>query len=439
MPHSILIFAEQTSPRLAYVCRLIFDMHLGIEASITIDYEEFEAFAGPKILYRKTPGNTGLHIAPASLLFEDQIKPQQIDTCIYNGITVPFAAATKLYPFDVFAAIFYLLSRYEEYLPFEKNQYGQFKAADSLAYKLGFLYKPVVDIWINDLKSILLQQHPDIAFKTTQTQISFTYDIDVAYAYLGRSIKVTTGNLLRDFFTLDLKKWKERLWVLLKKQPDPFDTYLHILNQKSVHSHQVIFFFLLGERNAFNRNINPEKKVLQQLIKRLAKTETIGIHPSYFADADYKLLLHEKEMLEEISGKKIINSRQHYLRLCFPETYNHLIESGITADYTLGFAELPGFRAGTCKAFYFYDLQKEQETELLLHPVTFMEGTFIEDMQLTPEETLVQMKQLIDEVKKVSGHFIPIWHNHSISGQHIWKGMKAVHDSIADYAKQPLK
>jgi len=75
----------------------------------------------------------------------------------------------------------------------------------------------------------------------------------------------------------------------------------------------------------------------------------------------------------------------------------------------------------------------------LLHPVTFMEGTFIEDMQLTPEETLAQMKQLIDEVKKVNGHFIPIWHNHSISEQHIWKGMKAVHDSITDYAKQPMK
>ena len=227
--------------------------------------------------------------------------------------------------------------------------------------------------------------------------------------------------------------------VLIKKQPDSFDTYNHILNQKAIHNHSVIFFFLLGERNAFNRNINPEKKVLQDLIRRLAKTETIGIHPSYFADADYKLMLQEKEMLEETSEKKIMNSRQHYLRLDLPVTYNHLIECGITDDFTLGFAELPGFRSGTCNAFYFYNLQKEQETELLLHPVTFMEGTFIEDMQLTPAETLAQMKQLIDEVKKVNGHFIPIWHNHSISEQHIWKGMRAVHDSIADYAKQPLK
>jgi len=68
--------------------------------------------------------------------------------------------------------------------------------------------------------------------------------------------------------------------VLLKKQADPYDTYPHILNQKAIHNHSVIFFFLLGERNAFNRNINPQKKVLQQLVRRLAKTETIGIHPS---------------------------------------------------------------------------------------------------------------------------------------------------------------
>jgi hypothetical protein len=436
MPVNILIFSEISSPRLAYTCRLIFDMHLGFKALITIDYEEFLAYPGPKVLYRTNPCETGLHIAPAAILFEGKIETQAIDTCFYNGLTVPFATGSKSFPFDPLGAIFYLISRYEEYLPFEKNQYGQFKAANSLAFKLGFLEQPVVDIWINDLKTALLALYPAMDFKTKKAQISFTYDIDVAYAYLGRSVKVTTGNFLRELFGFNFKKFKERLLVLMRKQQDPFDTYDHILQQKAINGHQLIFFFLLGEKNAYNHNVSPNKKVLQELIQRLSQTETIGIHPSYYADTDDTLLVKEKEMLETISKKNIVHSRQHYLRLSFPVTYNNLIEAGIKDDYTLGFAELPGFRAGTCSEFYFYDLQNEMETALLIHPVSFMEGTFIEDMKLTPGEALIKMKQLMDVVKKVNGHCISIWHNHSLSDRKEWKGMKAVHDAIALYAKQ---
>lgn len=173
---------------------------------------------------------------------------------------------------------------------------------------------------------------------------------------------------------------------------------------------------------------------MQSLIQQLR--ENAGIHPSYFANDSYLQLQHEKLLLESVIKKKVMQSRQHYLRLVFPTTYYNLIQAGIIDDYTLGFAELPGFRAGTCTPFNFYNLKTETETALTLHPNTFMEGTFIEDLQLSPKAALPLMKQLIDEVKKVNGDFICIWHNHSLSNQNEWAGLREVHDAIAEYASK---
>lgn len=432
--NSLLIFSEKASPRLEYVCRLIFAQHLGLSHSITPDKQAFENHEGPKMVYGVSTDNRYLVIQPSGLLFETGIQKQEIKTNHFNELAVPFAASGGSFPFDLFSAIFYLLSRYEEYLPFEKNRYGQFKAEDSLAFKLGFLNKPVVDTWIGCLKDALQKQYPSLQFSKKNFTATFTYDIDVAYAYKGRSFLTTAVNTLKNLFSLQLGEVKKRLTVLSGSIKDPFDTYTSVAAQQKNYNHEILFFFLLGPKNKYNRNLNPYKKELQHLIKAIAATSTTGIHPSYFADDNFLQLQHEKLLLETIAEKKITSSRQHYLRLVFPNTYMNLIKAGITDDYTLGFAELPGFRAGTCSSFTFYNLLTEEETSLTIHPNTFMEGSFIEDLQLTPQDALPIMKRLVDEVKKVNGHFISIWHNHSLSNQNEWTGLKEVHNAIAAYA-----
>lgn len=436
MNNTVLIFSKITSNRLIYTCKLIFKEHLGLDFKITSDFEEYVDYPNAKLLYTQASNRTDIHIIPNSLLFEKNIEKKQIETCLFNGMTVPFATNGQPFPFDVFAAIFYMISRYEEYLPFEKNQYGQFKATDSLASQLGFLQKPVVDIWIQQLKDVLKGWYPQLIFKEKKFSTTFTYDIDVAYAYLGRGILVNSGNFLKDIFTFKFRQIKERHAVLSKRIKDPFDTYTHIMEQKKSNGHKLLFFFLLGPKNKFNRNLLPSNKVLQHLIAEIAEKENIGIHPSYFTDTDYSLLQKEKKLMEFISRKKIVSSRQHYLKLAFPETYSNLIKSGITDDYTLAFAELPGFRAGTCTSFSFYNLLTDEETRLRIHPNTFMEGTFIEDLKMNPDETFPVMKKLINEIKKVNGHFLSIWHNHTLSNKNEWEGFKAVHDAIAAYASE---
>lgn len=432
--HSLLIFSEKASPRLEYVCRLIFTQHLGLNFSVTTDFQEFKIYNGAKIVYGSTENNDTVCIQPSGLLFETGVKTQTIQTGMVNGITVPFYSGKSGLQFDVFAAIFYLITRYEEYLPFEPNQYGQFKATDSLAYKLGFLNKPVVDIWVADLKQLLAAKYPSLAFKQKKFTTTFTYDIDVAYAYKGRPLAVTFINIIKDALKFNFSAIKKRLAVLNNAAADPFDTYGHIASVKEKQQHNLLYFFLLGPKNKYNRNLNPYNSSMQLLLQKLSEKEITGIHPSYFANDSYLQLQHEKLLQESVINKKVSASRQHYLRLVLPNTYQNLIQAGITDDYSLGFAELPGFRAGTCSAFKFYNLKTETETALTLYPNTFMEGTFIEDMQLDAAAALPLMKQFVDEVKNVNGNFISIWHNHSLSNEKEWKGLKEVHDAIAEYA-----
>jgi hypothetical protein len=124
--------------------------------------------------------------------------------------------------------------------------------------------------------------------------------------------------------------------------------------------------------------------------------------------------------------------------LAFPQTYRQLIATGITEDYSMGFAETPGFRAGTCTPFYFFDLLKNETSILRVFPVTFMEGSFAEDMQLPPETAYPIMLQLLNAVKEVNGIYCCIWHNHTLSDTGRWKGWKEVHQRIMHEAVKQI-
>jgi hypothetical protein len=65
------------------------------------------------------------------------------------------------------------------------------------------------------------------------------------------------------------------------------------------------------------------------------------------------------------------------------------LEAGITEEYSMAFPEAPGFRAGTCKPFYFYDLKNEKVTDLKIFPVTCMDATFVYYLKQSPEKSFM--------------------------------------------------
>ncbi len=125
-----------------------------------------------------------------------------------------------------------------------------------------------------------------------------------------------------------------------------------------------------------------------------------------------------------------MKSRQHFLKLRFPDTYRNLIAAGITDDYTMGYADETGFRAGICSPYKWYDLEKEVMTNLTIHPFAVMDGTLNSYLKLTPAQALEKVKSLAQEVKNVNGELITIWHNETLSDWKDWKGWKDFYEQV---------
>ncbi len=420
----LIIYSTHITPRLQYIADSIFHA----EMELTDDKEKFSLSSAAKINYSpaKVSGNE-LWIQPHSLLFENNIHPQNTACFDWRRLKVFFKTEGDI-AFDIFAASFYLLSRYEEYLPHEKDMYGRYAHTNSLAYKENFLHLPLVNLWMIEFIKLFQQKFPQLLIPDSQFRFLPTCDIDIAYSYLHQSFLKNTGGILLSMVNACLPdrqgQWsmvKERINVLLRKQKDPFDTYewLDALHEK--YNLKPFYFFLLAEkRKAYDKNISPHSKSMQKLIKHHAEKYSIGIHPSWQSGDDENILRKEILLLRNISGKAITGSRQHYIRMKLPETYRLLAGNRITDDYSPGYGSINGFRASYCLPFSWYDLEKEEQTSLTLHPFCYMEANSFFEQGYTSAQAADELQQYFDIVKKVNGTLITIFHNHFLTEQPQW-------------------
>lgn len=437
----VLLFAPKINHRIQYIVKFVLKEICGLEYLVTSSAEEFLNFRGAKINYSFREFDCeALRICPSDFLFQKGIKDFSPEIREGNPYPVLFPqnhTQVKCHlNYDIFAAAFYLISRYEEYLPYLEDRYGRFEADQSVAYQKGFLEVPLVDIQAMELKRKLMEMFPFLTPHKRSFTFIPTYDIDVAYAYKGKGITRTVLTILKDMLTLDLQSLKLRWQVLTGAEPDPLDTYGFQLELQRRYRLNPIYFFLSGEFGPRDRNINIHSRSFQSLVKTLGDYAQTGIHPSFASNHKPARLRQEIKHLAETLNKPVDNSRQHYLVLRLPETYQNLIKNRIKKDYSMGYASHTGFRAGTCTPFNFYNLTYETETHLKVFPVTVMDGTLKDYMKLTSEEAIKKCQSLIDITKSVGGTFISLWHNDTLSEQGAWKGWREVYTEMIKYAQK---
>jgi hypothetical protein len=429
----ILVYSEEITPRIDYIFRLIFAQILRVEVSFTTDPFEFKYSDGPKINYSQTKFGDEIYIKPHGLLSEKTLKKVEIKPVKYNNESYFFESSPdSLFPFDMFAASFYLVSRFEEYFETERDKFDRFPANQSILTKYNLIKKPVVDIWAKWLANEINKKYPQISFIKWRFKFISTIDIDNAWAYLNKGFWRTYGALAKSLLKGNITEFKSRLNVLNGKEKDPYHTYEYLDTLFTNNEEKLKFFFLLGDYGKFDKNVSHENQGFQKLIQRISKEYEIGIHPSFagFVHGCHGKVIKEKERLEKITERKITKSRQHYLNLKFPKTYQNLIKAGITEDYTMGFADQIGFRAGTCTPFNFYDLENETKTDLLVVPFQVMDGTLLNYLKLTPEKASTEIENIMREVKEVGGTFVSIWHNETVNDLGEWKGYRQVFDKM---------
>jgi hypothetical protein len=433
---SFLIYTPKITGRVRYVFRLVFNELLRVNFSLTQNLDEFQSADNPKFIYSDKQYTDDIFFRSTGLLFERGIRSQEMGFFEHNGEKLFFQVHDKnsAMPFDVFSAIFFLITRYEEYLPFVKDKHGRFTARLSISHQLGILEKPVVNIWALQIKEILLKKYPDFKFPVKNFRFIPTYDIDSAYAYLQKGLVRTLGGYYLSLKKLDFKEVALRTRVLLGLRKDPFDTFDLQISYQKKYNLKPIYFILFARYGTYDKNINIRNRKFKFLIKWIADYGKMGIHPSYYTVENPDLLKTEIENLEKVLNVDIHRSRQHFLRLVLPDTYQNLIENDIEDDFTMGYAALPGFRAGICDTYNFYNLDLETETKLRIHPFAVMDGTLNDYLKLSPDGAIKKIEQLMNEVKKVNGTFISLWHNEALSDEKRWKGWRKVYESMLETA-----
>jgi len=437
MQSKLLIYCPKVTLRHQYIFKVLFSELYSIDYSLTDDKQDFIVSEAVKINYSKNSICADeVFVESNDLLNEKGINELDINMQLVNEEPAFFTTTNEnAYPFDIFAASFYLISRYEEYLPHLKDKYNRYKAEESLAYKNNFLQKPIVNIWLKQFIQKLQNQFPNLIIQYPKFKYISTIDIDNAYLYKGKGFVRSVAFLLKSVSTFNFEAIKLAYLVASKKRKDPFDTYSLQFNLQKKYNLDVRYFLLMGDYGINDKNISHNNSNLQVLVKRLADLAPVGIHPSFGSNIKEKQLVIEVKRLEDIQKREVSFSRQHFLQLSLPKTYKRLIEVGITDDYTMGYASVMGFRAGIASPFTFYNLDMEQILPITIHPFAIIDDTLKFNMQLNADEVLKEISGIIDAVKEVDGTLISIWHNDTLSDEGVWKGWRNVYEDMVKLIK----
>ena len=430
------IYTTELTPRMEYSFRLIFEILLKDEIQFFQNVHEFQESNGIKINYSKQSEIGGFHIKPQGLLSESHLQMQHPATVEWEGIIAFFPVENSFLPFDIFAASFYLVSRYEEYLPGKRDRHQRFRARESFAAMNSFLEKPIVNIWALKLAEKIEQNVPDYRFKRTKFKYIPTIDIDNAWAFKNKGFVRITLSMVKDILKGRFKVFRKRFAVVNRLEKDPYDNYDFLSDILKTFQFRPVFFFLLNKKGKYDRSLSHKNLYYRSLILQLAKQGKVGIHPSYVSNNSKKQLHTEIERLKSITGKKVKRSRQHFLKITMPATFRNLIEQGINADYSMGFASRPGFRAGIASSYYFFDVIKNKATELKIYPFQVMDVTLKDYRGFGVNDASKKIEQLMQETAKVGGTFISLWHNESLSDEGHWKGWRNVYSEMTRLAAE---
>lgn len=401
---TVRIYSSEDSPRLRYIAGIILGDILGLTWEVITDKRKLRKH--PVLNYSEENINASYRILPHSLLFETGVSNREISIGSWSGLPVFFETPGESdFPFDIFAASFYLITRYEEYLSHEPDEHGRFRASSSIAFRYGFLSIPVIDLWVKEFARTFMRKIRNITFRRNEYRALLTFDADQPYAFPEKSIFRSIEDMMRGVSHHNQDKTADR---------DPYDVYGYIGESISRNKCETRFFLPVGDKTRFDRNPSWKNSRYRELINKLSEDHITGLHPSYSSFLNAPLLLKEKNRLNEITGKNVRCSRFHYLRFKMPQSYRNLCESEFAEDYSMGYIEEPGFRAGIARPFYFYDLLKDEQTNLRIFPFQVMDETLFEKKKLNPDESKKLINHLVDETRKIGGVFVSIWHNTSL-------------------------
>jgi hypothetical protein len=405
----LLVYTQKITPRITYVFKHICTQILGVPVGFTSKIEEFVAHEGMKISYGKQSLANEVFIQNVDLLLEQGISDLEVRVQEWDDVPCFFSVGeASSIPFDIFAASFYLLSRYEEYLPHVKDEEGRFQASESLAFQNGFLDKPVIDIWAQKFKKVLKNKFPSQNFPKRKFRTQTIISVTEAYCYKKKGIVRVVLGMGLDLVRFKPKYVLHRLQVMTKLKKDPYDIYSKVIQFLRKYELPMKFMFQVSDFSTHDRNINHNRLEFQSLIKSVGDYAEVGLQPGFYANQKFAVLKEEKKRLEQIIKRPVHSSINTHYNLLLPDSYNHMVELEIQKDYSMGYPEALGLRAGTCTPFLFYDLNFEITTPLRIYPYAINSEAL---EKLKESEIDFKVLELKRQIAMVNGSLISVFTN----------------------------
>jgi len=377
-----------------YIIEIVFNEFLGLSYQIFTGSKEYEfTLLNKKKLVIK---DTFFNKYPEDLTY---LKRENIPENIYE--------------LDVFALTFFMLTRWEEYVNPVRDEHNRFPATASLAFKQGFLDRPIVDEELEKFKQKLFALDPSLQFKMKPFTLVLTHDVDEVRFWKSKKqlIHIVIGDLFkRKNILLALNRLKEYYFVSKNKIKDPFDTFDWLMDKSESIGLKSRFYFISGGTSDYdNRYDIKQQTQLIQHIKR--RGHIVGIHPSYNAYNDFEQFKKEKELLEEVCECEVEEGREHYLRFEVPTTWQVWEDNGMKVDSTCGYADKVGFRCGTGNEFSVFNILTRKKLKLKERPLILMDCTLFTYNNLNYIEALKKLEML----KNRTNMLTLLWHNSYIA------------------------
>lgn len=389
----LLVFCQKITPRVQYAFKHVFTTTLGITIDFTSKLETFIAHTGPKMSYGKTPLGNEFFVEAVPLLFEVGVQDVAIQIKQWKSYPIFFETGKKSrFPFDVFAASFYLISRYEEYLPHVKDEFNRFEAKQSICIREGFAEIPLVDHWLVELFNLLKATFPGLEQQVVSGE-NFMPIIEVTspYKYIHQTVFSNIISFGRALYRLNFWELVEQPMVLLGFRKDPWDTFEEFKNVFYKAKFKTRFFFLFSKESNMDRGISIRNTTFQSLIKGVADYFEVGLLASFPANKSGMQLEKERKGLNLLIHRDIQKIRYAWGISTVNENYRNLLTQEVQADFSLGFSTQIGYRASTAVPFYYYDLSNEIATGLRVFPVVLNEKSL---RQFSPVEGIKKLNAL---------------------------------------------
>lgn len=415
----LLIQCSSISNRLKFAADFVFSRVWGqnytLEANPQIDKKYF-------IITNPEQSNLQFKIPNSGFCFETGIN-SAVNQGHFEGFPVLFPCGDgdgqADISFDLFAFVFYLLARYEEYLPHVPDLHGRFKDEDAWVVKNNIHEIPIIDRILFIIKP-LIENKLVIQLKNNELNEIISLDIDQINTFKQKGLFRQIFSLSKNLILLNLNIVNQQFKILFRLKKDPFYVFdaEFWLNSKK----PLLFFWLISDYGKFDKNIHWKKSDYLKAVNEVISFSEIGLHPGYECLEHPKNLEMEKSRLQLLSRKEIKKARFHFLRYTLPHSYEKLMEQGFEADYSCGFNRKVGFRAGTAYDFKFYNVLEETIYEFRVFPFAYMDVALKHGYGFNAVQAEHKIIELKENCKLSGGNFISLWHNESISGIEEWKG-----------------